>query len=267
MAATTTASRSLLRTTRRLFSTNAALKNNHQNTHEFLETNSFVGSWEKPKNPKEAEAKLARLRREYAKQVKELRKEYLVEVVAMRIEKQRKEEARKEAIRVANEERKKLKAEAAKARAEERKVEQEEFQKLLVKDFNQFGGGMEEMLFVLPFYDGCAGVLGCVSVVACSEYWQDNWKLGMDTDDRRGGLQQSVPEFFGVHLCIGVFVSACALMKERAEKLENWRMKEKIQQEKKKKKYERIHKQSSMWVEEGDLEKMIMEAVVDCIRL
>ncbi|KAJ6298916.1 hypothetical protein OIU76_019974 [Salix suchowensis] len=128
----TSASRSLLHTTRRLFCSNATPKNNHQNTHKFLEPNSFIGSWETPKTPKEAEAKLARLRREYAKQVKVLRKEYIVEVEALRIEKQRKEEARKEAIRVANEERKKLKAEAAKVRAEERKIEQEEFRKLLV---------------------------------------------------------------------------------------------------------------------------------------
>lgn len=128
----TAASRSLLRTTRRLFCTNATPKNNHQNNHKFLEPDSFIGSWETPKTPKEAEAKLARLRREYAKQVKVLRREYIVEVEALRIEKQRKEEARKEAIRVANEERKKLKAEAAKVRAEERKIEQEEFRKLLV---------------------------------------------------------------------------------------------------------------------------------------
>ncbi|KAJ6754605.1 hypothetical protein OIU79_027255 [Salix purpurea] len=183
----TSASRSLLHTTRRLFCSNATPKNNHQNTHKFLEPNSFIGSWETPKTPKEAEAKLARLRREYAKQVKVLRKEYIVEVEALRIEKQRKEEARKEAIRVANEERKKLKAEAAKVRAEERKIEQEEFRKLLLK--------------------------------------------------------------------------------ERAEKLENWRMKEKRQGEKKKVKHGLLHRQSSIWIDGQELEKKIMEVMVDGTQL
>ena len=109
--------------------------NNHQQTHTYLEASAFVGSWEAPKDPEEAQAKLALLRRDYAKQVKQVRKNYIQEVELLRLEKQRKDEAKREALRVANEERKKLKAEAAKARAEERKVADEEFRRTLVSDF------------------------------------------------------------------------------------------------------------------------------------
>ncbi|KAF2321129.1 hypothetical protein GH714_034242 [Hevea brasiliensis] len=125
--------RSAVCTGRRFFSyiANSSHNNTHKNTHKFLEHNSFIGSWKAPKNPKEAEAKLTRLRRVYAKQVKEVRKEYIREMELMRIEKQRQDEARKDAIRVANEERKKLKAEVAKARAEERKIAEEEFCQML----------------------------------------------------------------------------------------------------------------------------------------
>ncbi|RYR68820.1 hypothetical protein Ahy_A03g015290 [Arachis hypogaea] len=49
----------------------------------------------------------------------------------LQIEKQRKDEARREALRVANEERKKLKAEAAQIRAQERKIAQQEFKETL----------------------------------------------------------------------------------------------------------------------------------------
>lgn len=116
-------------------STKSAHHNNHQQTHKYLETNAFIGSWEAPKDPKEAQARLAQLRRDYAKQVKQVRKNYIQEVELLRLEKQRKDDAKREALRVANEERKKLKAEAAKARAEERKVAEEEFRRTLVSDF------------------------------------------------------------------------------------------------------------------------------------
>lgn len=118
----------------RSFATTAkpAHHNNHMQNHKFLEPNSFLGSWEAPKGPKEAEARLAQLRRDYAKKVKEVRKEYICEMELMMLEKQRKDDARREAIRVANEERKKLKAEVAKVKAEERKIAQEEFRQTLV---------------------------------------------------------------------------------------------------------------------------------------
>ncbi|KAG6597284.1 hypothetical protein SDJN02_09934 [Cucurbita argyrosperma subsp. argyrosperma] len=115
-------------------STKSAHHNNHQQTHKYLEANAFVGSWEAPKDPKEAQARLALLRRDYAKKVKQVRKNYIQEVELLRLEKQRKDEAKREALRVVNEERKKLKAEAAKARAEERKVADEEFRQTLMKE-------------------------------------------------------------------------------------------------------------------------------------
>ncbi|XP_050212288.1 beta-mannosyltransferase 1 isoform X2 [Mercurialis annua] len=133
---TATTVRSAARTTRRLLSTTAEIShhNTHQETHKYLESNKFIGSWETPRNPKEAEAKLAMLRREYAKQVKEVRKEYIKEMELMRIEKERKDEAKKEALRIANEERKKLKAEAAKLKAQERQIAQQEFRQLLLNE-------------------------------------------------------------------------------------------------------------------------------------
>ncbi|XP_044484813.1 MAP7 domain-containing protein 2-like [Mangifera indica] len=189
MASTVT--RSLRRSLTRSFSSTTvppppsqpSHRNNHQQTHQFLGPNSFLGSWEALKDPKEAERKLALLRRQYAKQVKETRKAYIEEMEMLRLEKQRKDEAKKEAIRLANEERKKLKAEAAKVRAEERRIALEEFRQVLLK--------------------------------------------------------------------------------ERAEKLENWRMKEKARVEKKKEKIELIHRQSSVWIDEDQLEKKLVEAVTE----
>lgn len=110
----------------------SAHHNNHRDNHKFLPPTSFLGSWEAPKDPKEAEAKLAQLRRDYAKQVKELRKGYIEEMELMRLEKQRKDEARREALRVATEERKRLKAQEAEIRAQQRNIEQQQFRETLV---------------------------------------------------------------------------------------------------------------------------------------
>ena len=52
-------------------------------------------------------------------------------------------------------------------------------------------------------------------------------------------------------------------LKERAEKLENWRMKETKREEKKKEKKELLHRKSSLWIDESELEKKILEAIVD----
>lgn len=109
-------------------------RNDHKGNHEFLPPNDYLNSWTVPKDPKEAEAKLARLRREYAKKVKEVRKEYIQEMELQRIEKLRKDEAKKEAQRIANEERKAAKAAEKKAKAKEREAAEEEFHKTLVCD-------------------------------------------------------------------------------------------------------------------------------------
>ncbi|KAK8986051.1 hypothetical protein V6N11_082337 [Hibiscus sabdariffa] len=166
----------------RSFSSKTSHHNNHQTTHKYLDPNSFLGSWKSPAHPKEAERKLAQLRRDYAKQVKDVRKEYIHEMELLRLEKLRKEEARKEAIRVANEERKRLKAEAAKVRAQERMIAEEEFRK--------------------------------------------------------------------------------TLLKERAEKLENWRMKQKLHENKKKEANELLRRRSSIWIEEHELEKKLLEVMM-----
>ncbi|XP_010275197.1 PREDICTED: uncharacterized protein LOC104610326 isoform X2 [Nelumbo nucifera] len=109
-----------------------SLRNQHQLQHEFSKPNEFLGSWKPPKDPKEAEAKLGQLRRDYAKQVKELRKQYIYEMELQRLEQQQKDEAKREAMRLAREERNAAKAAMAQARAEERKAFEEEFRQTLV---------------------------------------------------------------------------------------------------------------------------------------
>lgn len=117
--------------------------------------------------------------------MKEVRKDYIQEMELQRLEKKRKDEAKKEALRIATEERKAAKAAAKKAQAAERELAQEEFRQTLEK--------------------------------------------------------------------------------ERAQKLEYWRMRENAVQERKGKKNELLRRQSSMWVDEPNLEKRILEAIVNVI--
>lgn len=56
-------------------------------------------------------------------------------------------------------------------------------------------------------------------------------------------------------------------LKERAEKLENWRMKVKMLEGKKAEKKEFLRRQSSAWIEEGNLEKKVVEAMVEIMHL
>jgi hypothetical protein len=151
--------------------------------HEFLFPHDFLNSWTTPTDPKQAEAKLALLRREYAKKVKAYRKEYIQEVELQRLEKQRKDEAKREAMRIANEERRAAKVASKKAKAAEREVAEEEFRQ--------------------------------------------------------------------------------TLLKERAAKLEYWRMREKHIQEKKKDERELLRRKSSVWVDEAELEKKLLAVIVD----
>lgn len=51
-------------------------------------------------------------------------------------------------------------------------------------------------------------------------------------------------------------------MKERAEKLEYWRMREKKFEEKKKEKNELLRRQSSLWVYESEIEKKAFNETV-----
>ncbi|CAH2044655.1 unnamed protein product [Thlaspi arvense] len=125
---------SLNKQTVKCFSAEATHHRYHQETHSFLEPESYIDSWEAPNDPKEAQRKLAQLRRDYAQKVKVYRKEYIHEIEMLRVEKQLKDEARLQAERTANEERRRLKAEAAKVRAEERKIAEEEFRKTLMNE-------------------------------------------------------------------------------------------------------------------------------------
>lgn len=50
-------------------------------------------------------------------------------------------------------------------------------------------------------------------------------------------------------------------LKERAEKLENWRMKVKMHENKKEEKKELLRRQSSMWIDEEILEKKVLESI------
>ncbi|KAL5726246.1 hypothetical protein ACHQM5_009301 [Ranunculus cassubicifolius] len=78
----------------RLMSSSAS--DRHQEEHQYRSRCEYLGSWEVSKDPKEAQAKLAKLRREYAKQVGELRKEYFNEMELQRQDKQMKDAANKE---------------------------------------------------------------------------------------------------------------------------------------------------------------------------
>jgi len=121
---------------RRCSSLSTASKPSHHREHsrnqEYLKPTAFVGSWEAPKDPREAQAKLAHLRRDYAKQVKDLRKHYIYEMELQHQEQIRKDEARREEILRQREERNKSKAAAAEARAVERKAFEDEFRQTLV---------------------------------------------------------------------------------------------------------------------------------------
>ncbi|XP_074269454.1 uncharacterized protein LOC141592612 [Silene latifolia] len=105
--------------------------------HVYLKPTPFIGSFLKddtPKNPKEAYRKLALLRRDYDKQVKVIRKEFIEELNLKQLEKARKDEASKAELLRLREERKKLKAAAAVVRAAERKASDEEFRLTLAKE-------------------------------------------------------------------------------------------------------------------------------------
>ncbi|KZV34870.1 hypothetical protein F511_00772 [Dorcoceras hygrometricum] len=105
-----------------------------RNHHEFLPPSTYINSWKPPRNPVEAAAQLAFLRRDYARKVKQMRKVYIEEMELQRVEKLRKDEARKEALRIANEERKAAKDAKKKAEAIERQAAEEEFRQMLAKE-------------------------------------------------------------------------------------------------------------------------------------
>lgn len=115
--------------------------------------------------------------------MKQVRREYAYEMDLLRAEKERKDEARREAARIANEQRKADKAAAAESRAAERKAFEEDFRQMM--------------------------------------------------------------------------------MKERAQKLESWRAKEEKREKKAAAERDLLRQRTSVWVAEENLEKRILEAIVD----
>ncbi|EAY79942.1 hypothetical protein OsI_35106 [Oryza sativa Indica Group] len=102
--------------------------------HEFSKPSDYLGSWEPVGDPREAWARLERLRKGYARDVRQLRRQYSYEMQLLEAERQRKAEARAEAARLANEERKATKAAAAQTRAAERRAFEKDFRQALMKE-------------------------------------------------------------------------------------------------------------------------------------
>lgn len=104
--------------------------------HDFSKPSEYLGSWEPSAagDPREAWARLERLRKGYAHGVRGLRRQYAYEVQLLEAERQRKAEARVEAARIANEERKAAKAAAAQTRAAERRAFELDFRQALMKE-------------------------------------------------------------------------------------------------------------------------------------
>ncbi|KAF0896540.1 hypothetical protein E2562_024393 [Oryza meyeriana var. granulata] len=102
--------------------------------HEFSKPSEYLGSWEPAGDPREAWAQLERLCKGYARDVRQLRRQYSYEMELLEAERQRKAEARAEAARLANEERKAARAAAAQTRAAERRAFEQVFRQALMKE-------------------------------------------------------------------------------------------------------------------------------------
>ncbi|CAM0874340.1 unnamed protein product [Alopecurus aequalis] len=111
--------------------------------HEHSQPSGYLGSWGQTApttaaagggDTREAWARLERLRKGYARDVGKLRRQYAYEAQLLEAERQRKAEARAEAVRVANEERKAAKAAAAQTRAAERRAFELDFRQALMKE-------------------------------------------------------------------------------------------------------------------------------------
>ncbi|EYU31453.1 hypothetical protein ABFS82_07G067200 [Erythranthe guttata] len=125
---------------RRHFSTSSlsesssSISSAHRNQHDFLSPSTYINSWQPSRCPKEAAAQLTFLRRDYARKMKEIRKDFITEMELQKIEKMRKNEARMEALRIANEEKRAAKDAKKKAEAIERQAAEQEFRQVLMKE-------------------------------------------------------------------------------------------------------------------------------------
>ncbi|GFP80681.1 hypothetical protein PHJA_000211400 [Phtheirospermum japonicum] len=228
-----------------------------RNHHEFLPPTTYINSWKPSRNPKEAAAQLAFLRRDYDRKVKEMRKTYIEEMELQRIEKLRKDAARKEALRIANEERKAAKDAKKKAEAIERQAAQEEFRRMLdlafaLRNASQFHN-IDIAFYVLSFFFFCND---CGAIPFSGSLLPHGFSH-----------EPQIMDFPPLEVASQGRRHPNYKMKERAEKLEYWRMREKKIEEKKKEKNELLHRQSSIWVDESYLEKKVFEAVVDTASL
>ena len=55
----------------------------------------------------------------------------------------------------------------------------------------------------------------------------------------------------------------CLQLKERTQKLESWRAKENLREEKEAEKKELLRRQSSVWIKDENFERRMLEAIVD----
>jgi len=95
---------------------------------------SFMGSWKPTDNPGLAKSRLVKLRKNYEKEVKELRKQYFYEMEAKKLEDQVKREAELERMKVAREERKAAKRERSQLLATQRQQQSQEFREMLQRE-------------------------------------------------------------------------------------------------------------------------------------
>lgn len=63
--------------------------------------------------------------------------------------------------------------------------------------------------------------------------------------------------------CFLMTILNCLQLKERTQKLESWRAKENLREEKEAEKKELLRRQSSVWIKDENFERRMLEAIVD----
>ncbi|GLJ49549.1 hypothetical protein SUGI_1050920 [Cryptomeria japonica] len=95
---------------------------------------SYWGTWEPTNNPRVAQARLVKIRKDYKMQVSELRKQYYNELQAQKLEEDAMAKLRRSRVLAAKEKRNAAKKEQARLSALERLQQQAEFTQLLLKE-------------------------------------------------------------------------------------------------------------------------------------
>ncbi|KAM0845397.1 hypothetical protein ACQ4PT_056400 [Festuca glaucescens] len=209
---------------------------------------------------REAWARLERLRKGYARDVGKLRKQYAYEAQLLEAERQRKAEARAEAVRVANEERKAAKAAAAQTRAAERRGLRARLPPgpRNPPSHPRLFPYSHRFIVALYLFDELHRPLSFSTMESASI---------TDLDFSYGSLKRDKWTTYvsrTAHVTQHCFSAlACSSpMKERAEKLESWRNKEKLKAQKKTDHRELLRKKSSMWISEDKMETKILQAIM-----